>query len=597
MNIRHHKKTILICLFICLSTILISSIFIFKQIHSSTYAADQPTFSRYLGGWLYNDNAHNAASMDTYIGEFKADTDPLGTYYCMGQWYLNTDETLAGKIPASTTDGVSGNNEIMSAYGGLQNKTNTDAYGNTGKVSIIAFWDVNYRDTEGGEIKSIRAETVYPYNKGHDFGGEGVGSNDFEQYNWETGKWYRMAIHSWQDQATGKTFVGQWFQDLSTGTWTLTSYFNTKLTNSFIDYSRNAAIFSENYDKNYAQSIRKSSYKNFYVKGNGNNNWYPLSRARLHVSFTESQKRSIGTSEFGLVDDSSFYMIADGTQPSDPSTYNNSYTTYNLTQPSTPNNLSSPSYTYSFSYTDNNASIQWTPTSTSSPQESFEMTITDLDTNNVVSHTKTTRPEINNFTYNDIVKNYSFTLTIKDIFGQTTTQTFTSTPATLSFDANSGTGIIDPQTCYSSTTCTVTIPATKPNRSNHTFLGWATTNDANTATYFPESQITLDKAGSKEPVSLKLYAVWEPNESSNESNTPQEDDEEFIPIPNTSKDSQSDNNTKTTKQAPDTGSSTKQNTNLEPIPIYAFPVIILVGLIAFATIKHNRHHIKFRTKK
>lgn len=272
-----------------------------QRMLSQVHAADnEAVLSRYLAGWFDNPIAKEAAAMDTYMGEFKADTDPQATYYALGQWYMNTEQTLIGKYPASTTDGVSGNNEIMRVYGGLQRQSASGTqYSGIEKNSLLSFWDVVYRDTEDGDVQSIRAEVIYPYGKSHSFGNEGVGANDSERYDWEVGKWYRMAIHSWRDEETGKTFVGQWFQDTSTGKWTLTTYFNTNLVDSYIDFRRGIAFFSENYATVHANSVRKSHYKNFYLKGNNTDVWYPLDKVALCVSFTDNDAHAIGTSEFG----------------------------------------------------------------------------------------------------------------------------------------------------------------------------------------------------------------------------------------------------------------------------------------------------------
>ncbi len=81
---------------------------------------------------------------------------------------------------------------------------------------------------------------------------------------------------------------------------------------------------------------------------------------------------------------------------------------------------------------------------------------------------------------------------------QENTSTFT-----LSFNNNGGEGTIPSQSCDGTTSCTVTIPSTKPTKTNYYFLGWTDTDSATTATYQPSSDITLT-------ANKTLYAVWAP---------------------------------------------------------------------------------------
>ena len=77
---------------------------------------------------------------------------------------------------------------------------------------------------------------------------------------------------------------------------------------------------------------------------------------------------------------------------------------------------------------------------------------------------------------------------------------------TLSFNVNGGTGIVAPQSCQRTTvagTCSVTIPSTKPTRTNYKFLGWANSASATSAIYQPEKSITLS-------ASKTIYAIWAP---------------------------------------------------------------------------------------
>lgn len=78
---------------------------------------------------------------------------------------------------------------------------------------------------------------------------------------------------------------------------------------------------------------------------------------------------------------------------------------------------------------------------------------------------------------------------------------------TLSYDANGGTGAPGKSTTniYNATTSKAfTISSTVPTRTGYTFLGWATSSGATTATYSSGDTITLSS-------STTLYAVWKIN--------------------------------------------------------------------------------------
>ena len=82
-------------------------------------------------------------------------------------------------------------------------------------------------------------------------------------------------------------------------------------------------------------------------------------------------------------------------------------------------------------------------------------------------------------------------------------QTYTST---LNFNANGGTGAPSALTYTGTTTSahTFTIPSTTPSKSGSIFKGWSESGSATTASYQPNSTISVPYNGSK-----TLYAVWQ----------------------------------------------------------------------------------------
>ena len=79
------------------------------------------------------------------------------------------------------------------------------------------------------------------------------------------------------------------------------------------------------------------------------------------------------------------------------------------------------------------------------------------------------------------------------------------TSYTVSYDANGGSGAPGSQT--KTQDITLTLSGTKPTRSGYTFLGWATSASATSATYQPGGSYTAN-------ASVTLYAVWSCNHAS-----------------------------------------------------------------------------------
>ena len=79
------------------------------------------------------------------------------------------------------------------------------------------------------------------------------------------------------------------------------------------------------------------------------------------------------------------------------------------------------------------------------------------------------------------------------------------TSYTVSYDANGGSGAPSSQT--KTKDVTLTLSSTKPTRSGYTFLGWATSSSATSASYQPGGSYTAN-------ASVTLYAVWSCNHAS-----------------------------------------------------------------------------------
>ena len=170
---------------------------------------------------IYSDpNLQGETQFDTYMIDFKSTQTPYYTY-----WALANFQLYLSPQTQNLYRGISGGG----GYAGLQDRGPAAGRGHS---AIMSFWEWTY--SSGGKSTILRATRMYPepWTGDSEFTGEGEGTNWITPYDWKDNQWYRMVIHTWTDRATGRTFMGQWFQDLTTGEWTLISYFNTQLVNS-----------------------------------------------------------------------------------------------------------------------------------------------------------------------------------------------------------------------------------------------------------------------------------------------------------------------------------------------------------------------------
>jgi hypothetical protein len=236
------------------------------------------------------DLSATSGKFDGFMIDFKADKAGMATYWALCNWYMNIDD-LMNKYEVTDT--------YMGAYAGFQMRPD-------GSKVIMSFWEINYNDEFGNEMK-IEAMRVYPSTENTDkFGGEGEGTNYICDYKWEEGKWYRMFLNCYQDE-TGKTFVEQWIADLSTGTWTLISRFDTGLYDSC--FEGEMAQFMENYDGEYANETRTFEYRNIRIREYGKKDWITIKTSNLFVDTYVDNKK--GNAVCGAMEDR-FYGIANG---------------------------------------------------------------------------------------------------------------------------------------------------------------------------------------------------------------------------------------------------------------------------------------------
>ena len=342
------------------------------------------TFGRYIGS--RPDLSKTNLKFSAFTIDFRGIKTPKYTYWCLLQWKMDIS-----KFKESYPDAKGG-----VAYGGLQTR-------GAGPNGIMSFWEIKY--TENGESKTQRATRIYPIGEERTFTGEGEGTNFINEYNWSENIWYRYTIYSWEDFSTGNTFVGQWYQNLSTKEWTLFTYFDTKLKDSYI--TGPLYQFQENYKSSTYGLERSSQYKNMYVYDKMAKKWLSLDTTYLSVSLGAKNGDTAGTSE--LVFGSNYFYLSSGLPVDDQKEYDESHPTSitgTFTQPDNPD-FEEPSFkSVNVTLTTTKMTINWSMDSKTSPCFKF---ILDIYSNNspvysLIKNVKITRPEVRAYSYSSVFK-------------------------------------------------------------------------------------------------------------------------------------------------------------------------------------------------
>ena len=343
------------------------------------------------------DVSKTSGGYDTFTIDFRATETPDATYWALANFGMDLKGSMK-QYPNATGGG---------AYAGLQHAGGE-------RKAIMSFWEISYRN---GKI--LRASRVFPGGKENDFGGEGEGTNWITPFKWEDNKWYRMVLHCWKDAETGTTFAGEWFQNIESGEWSLVSYFDTHLTDSF--FKGNMSQFMENFSSGNADPERDFNYKNMYVLDHEDGKWKSLAKSELSYDTAWDNKR--GSHEFGATEEY-FWGKASGLLPDGmtqdqydkASTLKKSYT---IKQPDTPT-FGDPKID-SLILTKNSKEwkVSWKMEKTGTPQLSYKLELLNAD-GEVIASESATRPETNRTTFDlSAGEAASCRITVTDIFGKT----------------------------------------------------------------------------------------------------------------------------------------------------------------------------------
>lgn len=229
-----------------------------------------------------------------YAVDFKADSQPRGTYVNIGNWWMDTT-SLQKKYKSVTTDD---GDQPGAAYAGFQ------VLEDGRKVAIMSVWKLFLTDKNGNK-STLDAKRTYPTKPAiaSDFDGEGTGVKTLVDYDWKVGKTYRALIQCGKTKAGNTTLVFK-VCDLESGKWTKLISYDLGYSDAYIT---KMGCFLENYSPNLAAEIRTAEWSNFRVKDRESGSWVAAKSAQMERQFKEWP----GSYNFGS-SDSCFWAITSG---------------------------------------------------------------------------------------------------------------------------------------------------------------------------------------------------------------------------------------------------------------------------------------------
>ena len=350
------------------------------------------------------DLSKTSKKFEAFTIDFKAVDVPNKTYWSLCNWRMDLTE-FKKKYPDATGGG---------AYSGL--KTNVNL-----KTGILSFWEVKYK--EDGEEKSHRASRMYPKGSESEFGGEGEGTNYITEFDWPSNVWHRFVIRSWVDKEKGYTYCGNWIQNLETKEWTLYSYFNTNLINSYI--TGGLSQFQENYNANYFGEERSFRIKNMYAYDKSYEKWISLNTTKLSYDPASWGYNTAGTHEIGYTNN--YFFGSSGLPVDDQKLYDESNpksVTGTITQPELPDFEKPVITSLSADITSSKLTIYWNYDSKKCPCYQYHI---EISQNNKKLHSFLSyRPEVLKYEYSSNFKGtYKITLTCDAISNESASKSIT----------------------------------------------------------------------------------------------------------------------------------------------------------------------------
>lgn len=372
---------------------------------SSVCASAEEEELKYMAYNFYSDPdlSDTSRKFDSFMIDFRSDKTPLTTYWSLANFGMD--------LSSSKTKRAYPNISGFGAYCGLQNSS--------GRMGILSFWEAAYK--KDGKEEKLTATRIYPKGSSN-FGGEGEGTNCIMPYEWENDKWYRMLLHCWEDEQTGTTFAGMWLLDVESGKWTLFSYFDTHLYDSY--FIGSMSQFMENYwglDVTTNCNVERTcNLRNMYVYDHAKKDWISLATSTLSYgdggAINEDQKK-YGAHSFGATEE--YFWGSTGGKVEDQEAYEQAatkYSTHTISQPDKPT-FGEPAVRKMYL----GKNIRWELTDTSTPQLKYEVKIVDLEGKTVFEQTSTRPHERSIKLPEGLPEAIKGSVTITDVFGGTVT--------------------------------------------------------------------------------------------------------------------------------------------------------------------------------
>lgn len=247
--------------------------------------------SPYMAVWLI---VPDGTRYKEYTIDFKSDYFPIGSYYALGNWYMDYPE-----LQQQYTQVVSDSGGI-DAYAGFQNIYNGDHMG------IMSFWDLHCTDA-AGNVTTRRPTVIYPETpyQSQEFGNEGVGAQCIDPYAWEENHWYRFHIRC-VDNTAGNTEVEFWVCDLESGEYTLICAYDLGTGNAA--FKNSIAIFLENYLPSTAGEIRTLEVCNPQYLNEATGQWCAITEGHMYANGSSGDLNYAGSYDYGVEGDRLWIM-------------------------------------------------------------------------------------------------------------------------------------------------------------------------------------------------------------------------------------------------------------------------------------------------
>ena len=266
-----------------------------RQIAEARGAARAP----YIG---YTTPIPGVDSITEYAVDFWIDDLDNGTYFSALSWWMDVsglEKRYASLSNEYTSPG--------SGYCGFQR------WGGGETAVIMSVWDIFCKD-EAGRRTVIRAKELYPGKANSCQGSEGSFQQFLVQYPWQPQRPYRLLMRQSASKDTGNSVLTMWVCDLVTMAWNKLAAFDLGYRSAGM-HAWSVGGFLENYEPDYAGSVRNVCFANVRGRDAATGRWIAAKNTKFHINNSVpaigSSNRYHGSCRFGA-DDAAFWIVTSG---------------------------------------------------------------------------------------------------------------------------------------------------------------------------------------------------------------------------------------------------------------------------------------------